>query len=79
VSSFWLMNDTYVRLKSLSISYSLPNALLQRLNVDNIRFFFTGTNLLMLYRVNKLYDPEQHLINSYPIMTSYSFGLNITL
>jgi TonB-linked SusC/RagA family outer membrane protein len=78
-SSFWLLNDTYVRLKNLSISYSLPNALLQRLNVDNIKFFFTGTNLLMLYRVNKLYDPEQHLINSYPIMTSYSFGLNITL
>lgn len=75
-STFWLVNDSFLRLKNLNISYVLPQSLLRR---PNITVFFTGTNLLMLYRVNKLYDPEQNIINSYPIMTTYSFGVNIVL
>ncbi|HTN39258.1 MAG TPA: TonB-dependent receptor [Arachidicoccus sp.] len=78
-STFWLMDDSFVRLKNLNVSYSLPETVLKRVNVRNIRVFFTATNLFMLYSANKIYDPEQNIINSYPTMKTFSFGLNIGL
>ena len=78
-SSFFLVDNSFVRLKNLNISYTLPQSLLHGAGFKMVRAFFTGTNLLMIYRPNKIYDPEQLIVNSYPIMKNYSFGLNISL
>jgi hypothetical protein len=78
-SSFWLVDNSFLRLKNLSFSYALPKSFINKANMKNIRVFFTGTNLLMLYTKNKIYDPEMNSITSYPMMKAYSFGLNINL
>lgn len=78
-SSFWLVDNSFLRLKNLNLSYSLPQNLVQKANLKNIRVFFTGTNLLMVYSGNDIYDPEMNSILSYPMMKSYSFGLNVGL
>lgn len=78
-SSFWLQDGSFVRLKNLNISYSLPEGLTSRINANNIRLFFTGTNMLLLYSGVKTHDPEVNNIRAYPMMKTYSFGLNINL
>jgi TonB-linked SusC/RagA family outer membrane protein len=78
-SSFWLVDNSFVRLKNVSVSYGLPSKLTNRAGIKSARVFFTGTNLLMIYSGNKLYDPEMNNILSYPMMKAYSFGLNIGL
>ncbi|HEY8660615.1 MAG TPA: TonB-dependent receptor [Hanamia sp.] len=78
-STFFLVDNSFVRLKNLSFSYSLPQSVLQRAKLKTMRVFFTGTNLFMIYSANKLYDPEIAMINSYPLMKTYSFGLNVGL
>ncbi|WP_114781867.1 SusC/RagA family TonB-linked outer membrane protein [Botryobacter ruber] len=78
-STFWLQDLSFMRLKNLTISYSLPKKLTQGLKIENTRVFFNGTNLLTLYSGTKLYDPEINTINSYPMMKNYSIGLNIVL
>ncbi len=78
-SSFFLVDNSFVRLRNLSVSYALPQTVLNRAKLKTMRVFFTGANLLMIYNGNKLYDPEMTLINSYPLMKTYSFGLNIGL
>lgn len=78
-STFFLVDNSFVRLKNISLSYALPQDLIQRTGLKNVRVFFTGVNLLMVYTANKLYDPEMNVINSYPMMKNYSFGLNIGL
>jgi hypothetical protein len=73
------MNNSFMRLKNVNVSYSLPKSLVERANLKNVRVFFSGSNLLMLYTGNKIYDPEMNNIQSYPMMKNYSFGLNLGL
>lgn len=89
----YLQNASYLRLKNLTIGYSLPKSVISRLKVNSIRFYFTGQNLLTfspMYKVTKNFDPEvieasDLEINSgggdgfsYPMQKSYTFGFNIT-
>ncbi|MFC4873170.1 SusC/RagA family TonB-linked outer membrane protein [Negadavirga shengliensis] len=80
-SSFWLRDGSFLRLKNLNISYGLPKPLLNTVGVDNIRVFFTGTNLFLLHdNIGDWgFDPEVNNIRSYPNMKTYSLGLNITM
>lgn len=78
-SSFWLQSGSFVRLKNVNLSYSLPETLISRLKVNSIRLFFTGTNLLLLHSGVETHDPEVNNIRAYPMMKTYSFGLNINL
>jgi hypothetical protein len=78
-SSFWLQDLSFLRLKNISLSYNLPEHLLSGIGVSNVRVFFTGTNLAMIYSGNKIYDPEMNSITAYPMMKTYSFGINIGL
>lgn len=77
VSTFWVRNSSYLRMKNLNISYSLPKSITAKLNVSQLKFFFTGTNLFLLYNGMKYYDPEISGAYSYPTMKSYSFGVNL--
>ena len=78
-SSFFLMNNSFLRLKNVNVSYSLSKRIISKIGLSNARVFFTGSNLIMLYSANKIYDPEMNNITSYPMMKSYSFGLNLGL
>lgn len=78
-STFFLVDNSFVRLKNINFSCALPKNITSRAGLKTVRAFFNGTNLFMIYSANKLYDPEQVLINSYPTMKNYSFGLNISL
>jgi hypothetical protein len=78
-STLFLVDNSFVRLKNINLSYALPQGLLNRTGLRNVRVFFNGTNLLMIYSANSIYDPEMNNITSYPAMKNYSFGLNIGL
>ena len=78
-STLFLVDNSFVRLKNITLSYSLPQNLIHTTGLKNVRVFFNGTNLLMIYSRNKIYDPEMNNITSYPMMKNYSFGLNIGL
>jgi TonB-linked SusC/RagA family outer membrane protein len=58
-SSRFLYKGDYIRLRELTLSYSLPKSLLQNLKVSNIKFYVRGTNLLTWIRDKNLpFDPE---------------------
>jgi TonB-linked SusC/RagA family outer membrane protein len=79
-SSFWLRNGDYVRLKQIEVGYSVPQPLLKRIKVDNIRVFARGFNLFTL-KSNELDDRDPEVISafSYPMQRLINFGLNIKL
>lgn len=78
-STFFLVDNSFLRLKNLTVSYNIPSSFIKPTGMNNMRVYFTGSNLLMIYTGNKLYDPEMNNILSYPMMAGYSFGLNIGL
>ena len=78
-STFFLVDNSFLRMKNLNVSYSLPKNFIGKTGLNNVRVFFTGMNLFMLYSDNEIYDPEMNNITSYPMMKSYTFGLNLGL
>ena len=56
-NTFWLDNASYLRLKNIALSYSLPKSMLERLGMDEVRFSVSGYNLLTFTGIKNI-DPE---------------------
>jgi TonB-linked SusC/RagA family outer membrane protein len=84
-SSFWVKNGSFLRLKNISLSYSLPKSLLSKISISQAKLFLTANNPLLLVDHVKDFDPELALygggngnIVHYPPMKSISIGLNLS-
>lgn len=77
-TSFWLRNGAYLRLKNINIGYDLPKHILRPLGLSNAQVFANATNLFSISAVNEFMDPEQEYYDSYPLMKTFTFGLNFT-
>ncbi|MFA6768663.1 MAG: SusC/RagA family TonB-linked outer membrane protein, partial [Parabacteroides sp.] len=78
VSTLYLQNAAYIRLKQVSLGYNLPESIAKKVNLSKVRIYFTGQNLLTITKLNELFDPENTNIQGYPIPKSLSVGLNLT-
>ena len=83
-SDLWLMNGSYLRLKTAEISYTLPRRdFLKKVGIESVRFYCNGYNLLTLFSdLNDIdIDPEGVTDggnNNYPNIRIYNFGVNIS-
>ena len=77
-STFWVRDGSFMRLKNVNLAYALPKSVLTKLGVAQLKFFLTGNNLCLLQNKMKYYDPENSSIRAYPLMRSYSFGVNLS-
>ena len=78
LSTFWLKNGNYLRLKNMQIGYTLPSVWTKKAKITSARIYVSGTNLLT-FAGFKEYDPESNDggNTSYPQMRNYSVGLNL--
>ena len=73
----YLQNAWYLRLKNITVGYTLPETLVSKVNISQIRVFFTGENILTYTGIkNPNIDPEL-LGENYPMQKLFSFGLNL--
>jgi TonB-linked SusC/RagA family outer membrane protein len=82
VSSFYIQDTSYLRLKSLEIGYSLPNDVLQKVNISKLRVFVGAQNLFTFTGLEN-FDPEggtgSQSNRSAPLYKTITFGLNLKL
>ncbi len=76
-SDFWIRKGAYLRLKNLNIAYSLPKAWVAKAAINQVQLFFNGVNLFEISGIPEI-DPELTYLDSYPVMKSYTFGINLT-
>lgn len=77
----YLQNAAYIRLKNLSIGYTLSPELTAKLGVQKIRVYFSGENLWTGTSLAKQFDPETigtNKGNAYPLSKTLSCGLSLT-
>ena len=79
-STRFLFDNDYVRLRAITLGYSLPTSAVEKMYMKNIRLFLRGDNLFT-WQSHKGIDPEQSLAGttnsrSYILKTA-SFGINI--
>ncbi|TAJ11512.1 SusC/RagA family TonB-linked outer membrane protein [Marinilabiliaceae bacterium JC017] len=81
-SDRYLEDGSYLRLKSVSLSYNLPKKWLAKVRVGNLKVFTKGTNLWTLSSVNG-FDPEVNSAGyasfNYPVSRTIVFGVNVAL
>lgn len=79
-SDFWMADTGYLRLKTATLGYQLPSSIIEKLNIASIGFHLTGQNLLTFSSLDHI-DPElgyDDRENSYPVMKSWAFGMDIS-
>lgn len=68
---------TYLRVKTASLSYELPVALINKVHIKGGSVFMNAQNLLT-FTNNKVGDPEQPgTFSSFPMQRILAFGLNL--
>ena len=81
ISTRFLYDASYVRLKNLSLSYSLPEKWANQIGMGKLRLYARGENLLTYYK-HKGMDPEQAVdgvtFYRYPSQKTYTFGLDLS-
>ncbi|MGN8068643.1 SusC/RagA family TonB-linked outer membrane protein [Mucilaginibacter sp. 22184] len=82
VSSFWVRNASYLRLKNLLVSYTLPANTLAKLGVKGVKIYYSGQNILTFTSFYKWVDPEtttgNNAYGSYPQLKTNTLGLEVT-
>lgn len=77
-SDRYLSDASYLRIKNVSLSYTFPKNLAQKMSLANLKAFVSIENLATFSSLAKGIDPET-LSWNYPAFRTVSFGLNLTL
>ncbi|HWK06784.1 MAG TPA: TonB-dependent receptor [Puia sp.] len=82
VSDHFYKKAGYLRLKALSIGYNAPKQIIEKLKLQGLRLYFSGTNLLTFNKLKEYQvDPESPSNNAayyYPQLKTVSFGVNVS-
>lgn len=77
----WLQDASYLRIKDVTLSYTLPQNLTKKIFINNLRIYVSGLNLYCFNGVD-YWDPEQGVTGitagAYPLTKSFVGGIEIT-
>ncbi len=87
-SSAWIQNGSFLKLKNVTVGYTLPLSMVNKLSISKVRVYFSTQNLFTITSYKGL-DPEIGLQNgnatqngvdngTYPSSRFYTLGLNVT-
>ena len=85
VNDRYLQNVGYCRLKNLTVGYTIPEKLLRKAKISQLRVYFSGENLgyaSELKKGSRYVDPEQAMtdgnLSVYPWQKTFMFGIDLT-
>ncbi|MDY0103016.1 MAG: TonB-dependent receptor [Lentimicrobium sp.] len=86
VSTRFVEDGSYLRVKNVTLSYDFKNAVLRKLQISNLNVFVSAQNLLTFTKYTG-YDPEVSVstnptslgvdAGTYPNVRGFTFGLNV--
>ena len=80
----YLLNLAYLRLKNLTVGYTMPSTFLGKHGIQKLRLYVSGQNLATISHVGAPIDPEMtdgessSTGRTYPFMKTYSFGAQLS-
>lgn len=83
-NDMYMQDIAYLRVKNLTLGYTLPASLLSKIKVRNLRIYVSGENLFTWTKLDTDYlDPEEVVTDptgrTYPMSKTYSAGIQLTL
>jgi len=87
-NSRFLEDGSFIRLRTLTLGYTIPKAVTQKIGIQSLRVYFTGANLLLFTKYTGA-DPETNVtadaqvqgldLGTPPQPTTLQLGVNLTL
>jgi TonB-linked SusC/RagA family outer membrane protein len=79
-SDRFLVSKSYFGINNITLGYTLPKKLTEKISIDKLRIYLVGENVA-LFSARKGYDPRIYISGSgtyaYTAMRSFSLGLNV--
>jgi len=87
-SQRWVEDASYVRVKNITLGYTLPSNLLEKYGISRVKVYGSATNMFTITKYTG-YDPEVSSFNdndaqigidlgTYPTAKTITFGINLT-
>lgn len=77
-NDYYTMDASYTRLKNIELGYTLPKGLTRKAGMSRVRVYASGDNVYTWQHLHtNSFDPEQKNLLDYPLMRTWSFGLNV--
>lgn len=75
-STWWLRDGSFLRLKTVELGYSIPERIINKVDLSRARVYLNGNNLTVLSAF-KLWDPERSTALGYPLQRVINLGINV--
>lgn len=75
-SSLFYKDGSFAKLRNLTIGYTLPKSVSEKLHISNFRVYLTGRNLLTYSKIAD-YDPERGGAYAFPMTRLWVGGVNL--
>ena len=76
MSDYWLFNGAYFRVKNITLGYTLPAVVIDKLHLQGVRIYGSASDVLSVNKYPKGWDPEV-AGDGYPITASFIFGVSV--
>ncbi|MFN2128611.1 MAG: SusC/RagA family TonB-linked outer membrane protein, partial [Anaerolineales bacterium] len=80
-SARFIEDGSYLRIKNVIFGYTLPGSLLEKIRIQSVRIYLSGTNLYTFTNYTG-FDPEVGAngidLSTYPVTRTFSVGANLT-
>jgi TonB-linked SusC/RagA family outer membrane protein len=76
MSDFWMFDGSYFRVKNITLGYSVPTFLTDKIKLQSVRFYSTLSDVLCFSHYPKGWDPEVSE-SGYPITMTFIFGVSV--
>ncbi|RHR40144.1 SusC/RagA family TonB-linked outer membrane protein [Parabacteroides sp. AF18-52] len=76
MSDYWMFNGRYLRMKNLTVGYTLPGVWTKKISMESVRFYLSGNDLFCLSKYPRGWDPEVST-TGYPITMSVLLGVSV--
>jgi hypothetical protein len=82
-STRFLMDGSYLRMKNLTLGYTLPKSWVSKAHIGNARVYMTADNLFTVHAADYIgFDPETRADGfqswAYPVPRTFTFGVNVS-
>jgi TonB-linked SusC/RagA family outer membrane protein len=79
MSTFWVQNTSYLRLKNIQLGYTFPEKLIRSAGMSGLRIYYSAENLFTIDNLPISLDPEtsSERASSYPLIKTHSFGVSL--
>ena len=77
MSSYYVENGSYIKLRTLQLGYTFPTALAKKLLLSKARVYLSGDNLLTIKSSSLTCSDPENTAWNYPHTASFTFGVQV--